>query len=86
MSRLTTHKVKIAGMSACVPKTIEENLSLPIFASEEEARKVIVCFMSARQEITLLLRHLVSFRTGLVLGRIVLLWICLWAVLAGCMA
>lgn len=41
MSRLTTHKIKIAGMSACVPKTVEENLSLPIFASEEEARKVI---------------------------------------------
>lgn len=41
MSTLTTNNVKIVGVSACVPKTVEENLTLPIFANEEEARKVI---------------------------------------------
>ena len=41
MSRLTTSKVRIVGMSACVPSTIEENLTLPIFADETEAAKVI---------------------------------------------
>lgn len=41
MSKLTTSKVRIVGMSACVPSTIEENLTLPIFADENEAAKVI---------------------------------------------
>ena len=41
MSQLTTSKVRIVGMSACVPSTIEENLKLPIFADENEAAKVI---------------------------------------------
>lgn len=41
MSQLTTSKVRIVGMSACVPSTIEENLKLPIFADESEAAKVI---------------------------------------------
>lgn len=41
MSQLTTQKVKIVGMSACVPKNIEENISLSIFKTEEEALKVI---------------------------------------------
>ena len=41
MSTLTTSKVRIAGLSACVPQTVEENLGLPIFANEDEARKVI---------------------------------------------
>lgn len=41
MSKLTTSKVRIVGMSACVPSTIEENLTLPIFADETEAGKVI---------------------------------------------
>ena len=41
MSKLTTSKVRIVGMSACVPSTIEENLKLPIFADETEAAKVI---------------------------------------------
>ena len=41
MANLTTQKVKIVGMSACVPKQIVENLTLPIFPNEEEARKVI---------------------------------------------
>lgn len=42
MSKLTVNNVKIVGMSACVPETVEENLTLPIFKNEEEARKVIV--------------------------------------------
>lgn len=41
MSRLTIENIRIAGISACVPATIEENLTLPIFANEQEARKVI---------------------------------------------
>ena len=41
MSQLTTTKVRIVGMSACVPATIEENLTLPIFADQNEAEKVI---------------------------------------------
>lgn len=41
MSKLTTSKVRIVGMSACVPSTIEENLTLPIFADATEAAKVI---------------------------------------------
>lgn len=41
MSKLTVNGVGIAGMSACVPSTVEENLTLPIFSSETEARKVI---------------------------------------------
>ena len=41
MSALTTRHVKIVGMSACVPSLIEENIDLPIFASREEAEKVI---------------------------------------------
>ena len=41
MSQLTTTNVRIVGMSACVPSTIEENLKLPIFADESEAAKVI---------------------------------------------
>ena len=41
MSQLTTRNVRIAGVSACVPKTIEENTQLSIFESEDEARKVI---------------------------------------------
>ena len=41
MSKLTIENVSIAGMSACVPSTIEENISLPIFKDETEAHKVI---------------------------------------------
>lgn len=41
MSAQTTRHVKIVGMSACVPSRIEENISLPIFTSREEAQKVI---------------------------------------------
>ena len=41
MSNLTVEGVRIAGMSACVPSTVEENINLPIFKDECEARKVI---------------------------------------------
>ena len=41
MSKLTVEGVRIAGMSACVPSTVEENISLPIFKDETEAQKVI---------------------------------------------
>ena len=41
MSQLTINNVRIAGMSACVPATVEENLSLPIYKDQNEALKVI---------------------------------------------
>lgn len=41
MSQLTIKNVKIAGISACVPATIEENINLPIFKDKAEAMKVI---------------------------------------------
>lgn len=41
MPALTTRNVKIVGMAACVPKNVEENIDLPIFANREEAEKVI---------------------------------------------
>ena len=41
MSQLTIHNVRIAGMSACVPATVEENLTLPIYKDQSEALKVI---------------------------------------------
>lgn len=41
MSKLTTSGVRIAGMAACVPPIVEENITLPIFKTPEEAQKVI---------------------------------------------
>ncbi|WP_273161301.1 ketoacyl-ACP synthase III [Bacteroides fluxus] len=41
MSQLTIGNIKIAGMAACVPAQVEENLSLAIFKDEGEAKKVI---------------------------------------------
>lgn len=41
MTSLSIDKVKITGLSACVPARVEENLTLSIFKDEEEARKVI---------------------------------------------
>ena len=41
MSFLTIEKVKMVGLAACVPPTVEENISLPIFADRCEAEKVI---------------------------------------------
>lgn len=42
MSKLTVKNISFAGMAACVPQKVEENTSLPIFQSPEEARKVIL--------------------------------------------
>ena len=41
MSQLTINNVRIAGMSACVPATVEDNRTLPIYKDESEAMKVI---------------------------------------------
>lgn len=41
MPQLTINNVRIAGMSACVPATVEENLTLPIYKDQSEALKVI---------------------------------------------
>lgn len=41
MSQLTINNVRIAGMSACVPATVEENRTLPIYKDENDALKVI---------------------------------------------
>lgn len=41
MAKLTVKNVKIVGMSACVPKTVEENLGLEIFKNPQEAQNVI---------------------------------------------
>lgn len=40
MSQLIIRNVRIAGMAACVPSRVEENLSLPIFKDESEAKKL----------------------------------------------
>lgn len=42
MSKLTIENIRIAGMAACVPSNVEENLELPIFSSRQEAEKVIL--------------------------------------------
>ena len=41
MGFLTINNVKIIGLAACIPPTIEENISLPIFSDRSEAEKVI---------------------------------------------
>ena len=41
MSQLTINNVRIAGMSACVPATVEDNRTLPIYKDENDALKVI---------------------------------------------
>lgn len=41
MSQLTINNVRIAGMSACVPSTVEDNLTLPIYKDQNDALKVI---------------------------------------------
>ena len=41
MAALTINNVKVVGMSACVPETVEENLTLSIFENEDEAQKII---------------------------------------------
>lgn len=51
MSALTTRYVKIAGLAACVPAQVEENINLPIFANREEAEKVIAATGIARRRV-----------------------------------
>lgn len=51
MSFLTINNVKIVGLSACVPPDVEENLTLPVFADESEAQKVIASTGIARKRI-----------------------------------
>lgn len=51
MSALTTKHVKIVGLSACAPSRIEETMDLPIFASREEAEKVIASTGIARHRV-----------------------------------
>ena len=41
MSQLTINNVRIAGMTACAPATVEDNRTLPIYKDEAEALKVI---------------------------------------------
>ena len=41
MPYLKVDNVAIRGISACVPPKVEENISLPIYATREEAEKVI---------------------------------------------
>lgn len=41
MSSLTTRNVKIVGLSACVPSTIEENVDLPLYSNKDEVLKII---------------------------------------------
>ena len=40
MSQLTINNVRIAGMSACVPATVEDNLTLPIYKDQNDALQV----------------------------------------------
>jgi len=42
MSATVVPNVRIAGLAACVPSRIEENLDLPIFATREDAQRVIL--------------------------------------------
>jgi 3-oxoacyl-[acyl-carrier-protein] synthase III len=41
MAFLEIKNVRITGISACVPREIEENITLPLFSSKEEAEKFI---------------------------------------------
>lgn len=51
MGYLTTRNTRIVGLSACVPKHIEENATLPFFADREEAEKVIASTGIARRRV-----------------------------------
>ena len=41
MAFFTVNNVKIRGIAACVPQTVEENSSLPFYKTPEEAKQVI---------------------------------------------
>ena len=51
MAYLTINNIKISGVAACVPKRVEENIDLSIFASREEAEKVIASTGIARRRV-----------------------------------
>ena len=51
MAHLTVKNIRISGVAACVPKRIEENSDLPIFASREEAERVIASTGIARRRV-----------------------------------
>lgn len=51
MSVLTTQSIRVSGLAACVPRRVEENVDLPIFASREEAEKVIASTGIARRRV-----------------------------------
>lgn len=51
MAFLSLDNVKIVGLSACVPPDVEENLTLPVFADQEEAKKVIASTGIARKRV-----------------------------------
>jgi len=53
MPQLTIRNIKIVGMAACVPSQLEENLSLPIFKNESEAKKVIASTGIERRRVVL---------------------------------
>jgi len=52
MSSLTINNVRVAGISACVPSKVEENLGLSIFKDEDDARKVIASTGIERKHIS----------------------------------
>ena len=58
MAFLEVKNVRIAGISACVPKEVEENLTLPLFDSTEEAEKFIETTGIERRHISK--KHLTS--------------------------
>ena len=52
MGYLTTRNVRISGVAACVPRQVEENVSLPFFADRVEAEKVIASTGIARRRVS----------------------------------
>jgi len=58
MAFLEIKNVRIAGISACVPKEVEENRTLSLFSSEEEAVKFITTTGVERRHISK--KHLTS--------------------------
>ena len=51
MGYLTTRNIRISGISACVPRRVEENSELPFFADPVEAEKVIASTGIARRRV-----------------------------------
>lgn len=41
MSQQTVKNIRIAGLSACVPSTVEENIDLPLYKDKDEILKII---------------------------------------------